>query len=77
MLIIKTKKKKKKKKKKGWVDKTFAYYFAYGGDHNFKGKKWFTCTTTGGPENVYKDQIGTTVIFNYFFFFWFFYDLKH
>eukprot|EP00828_Plagiopyla_frontata_P040392 TRINITY_DN5471_c0_g1_i3.p2 TRINITY_DN5471_c0_g1~~TRINITY_DN5471_c0_g1_i3.p2 ORF type:complete len:245 (-),score=63.62 TRINITY_DN5471_c0_g1_i3:248-982(-) len=46
---------------KGWIDKTFAYYFVYGGDNNLKGKKWFTSTTTGGPESAYKDQIGTTV----------------
>ena len=46
----------------GWIDKTFAYYFAYGGSSSLKGKKWFTSTTTGGPEIAYSQKIGTSVI---------------
>lgn len=44
---------------KGWVDRIFAYGFAYGGvyglysDGRFKGKKAFLSITTGSPASFY------------------------
>ncbi|WP_350288884.1 NAD(P)H-dependent oxidoreductase [uncultured Croceitalea sp.] len=47
---------------KGWVDRVFAYGFAYGGEYGFfntgrfKGKKAFLSITTGSPEEMYTES---------------------
>ena len=41
---------------KGWIDRTLAYYIAYGGGKNFKGKKWLTCVTCGAKEAAFTKE---------------------
>lgn len=53
---------------KGWLDRVYSYYFAYGGECGFAGKKWFTSVTTGGPKDIYKEGgfFGMTVFFFFY-----------
>eukprot|EP00828_Plagiopyla_frontata_P025726 TRINITY_DN32_c0_g1_i2.p2 TRINITY_DN32_c0_g1~~TRINITY_DN32_c0_g1_i2.p2 ORF type:complete len:125 (+),score=26.27 TRINITY_DN32_c0_g1_i2:193-567(+) len=48
---------------KGWVDRIFSYYFAYGGDCGLNGQKWFTSVTTGAPKDMLSKEgfFGMTV----------------
>ena len=46
---------------KGWIDRTFAYGFAYGRHGNLKGRKAIVVTSTGGPESSYANSDRETV----------------
>jgi len=46
---------------KGWIDRTFAYGFAYGRYGNLAGKAAMAVTSTGGPESSYEEGKRDTV----------------
>ncbi len=46
---------------KGWIDRTFAYGFAYGRHGNLAGKSAMAVTSTGGPLSSYNGTERSTV----------------
>mmetsp|Transcript_13375 Transcript_13375/g.6532 ORF Transcript_13375/g.6532 Transcript_13375/m.6532 type:complete len:108 (+) Transcript_13375:380-703(+) len=46
---------------KGWIDRCFIYYFAYGGGNSLEGKKWCLSVTSGADESIYSEGVFGTL----------------